>query len=130
VIKKREGAIGYLNQSYIRSSIKAAALQNLAGGFVKPSVEAGAIALNQITLDQNLAGENPNPTAAGAYPIATLTWVLAYERGNGPDASTIKEVFNFMLSDEAQNVAPRLGFVPLRGDILAKSKAAVNKIGE
>ena len=130
VIKKREGAIGYLNQSYIRGSIKAAALQNLAGEFIQPSVEAGAIALNQITLDQNLAGENPNPTAAGAYPIATLTWVLAYERGNGPDAATIKEVFNFMLSDDAQNVAPRLGFVPLRGDILAKSKAAVNKIGE
>ena len=130
VIKKREGAIGYLNQSYIRGSIKAAALQNLAGGFVKPSVEAGAIALNQIRLDQNLAGENPNPTAAGAYPIATLTWVLAFERGNGPDASAIKEVFNFMLSDEAQNVAPRLGFVPLRGDILAKSKAAVNQNGE
>ena len=77
-----------------------------------------------------MAGENPNPTAAGAYPIATLTWVLAYERGNGPDAATIKEVFNFMLSDEAQNVAPRLGFVPLRGDILSKSKAAVNNIGE
>ena len=35
-----------------------------------------------------------------------------------------------MLSDEAQNVAPRLGFVPLRGDFLAKSKAAVNQIGE
>ena len=30
----------------------------------------------------------------------------------------------------AQRVEPRLGFVPLRGDILAKSKAAVNKIGE
>ena len=56
--------------------------------------------------------------------------VPAYERGNGLDASAIKEVFNFMLSDEAQNVAPRLGFVPLRGDILAKSKAAVNQIGE
>ena len=118
VIKKREGAIGYLNQAYIRGSIKAAALQNLAGEFVKPSDEAGAIALNQITLDQNLAGENPNPSAASAYPIATLTRVLAYKRVNGPDAAIIKDAFNFMLSDEAQNVAPRLGFVPLRGDIL------------
>ena len=56
--------------------------------------------------------------------------MLAYERGNGPDAATIKEVFNFMLGEEAHNVAPRLGFVPLRGDILTKSKAAVNKIVE
>ena len=68
--------------------------------------------MNQITLDQNLAGENPNPSAAGAYPIATITWMLAYERVNGLDAATIKDVFNFMLRDEAQNVAHRLGFVP------------------
>ena len=35
-----------------------------------------------------------------------------------------------MLSDAAQNKAPSLGFVPLKGDILSKSKAAVNKIGK
>ena len=130
VIDNRVGAIGYLNQSYIKGNVKAAALQNKSGEFLQPSVEAGAKALNGIELDEHLAGSNPNPEAAGAYPIATLTWVLAYERGNGPDVATIKEVFNFMLSEEAQNVAPRLGFVPLRGDILTKSKASVNKIVE
>ena len=130
LIKKREGAIGYLNQSYIRGVIKAARLQNLAGEFLKPSVESGSIALNQIHLDGNLAGSNPNPTAEGAYPIATLTWVLAYEKANGPEASTIREVFDFMLSDRAQGVAPRLGFVPLRGDILNKARAAVQRISE
>ena len=35
-----------------------------------------------------------------------------------------------MLSGAAQSKAPSLGFVPLRGEILAKSKAAVNKIGQ
>ena len=92
--------------------------------------EAGAIALNQITLDQNLVGENPNPSAAGGDPIAILTWVLAYERGNGSDAAMIKEMFNVMLSTEGQNVTPRLGFVPQRVDILTKSKAAINENGE
>ena len=51
----------------------------------------GPIALNQIKLDQNLAGENPNSSAAGAYPIAILTWMLPYERGNGPDAERLRE---------------------------------------
>ena len=130
VIKNRVGAIGYVNQSYIRGNVKAAALQNLSGEFLKPSVAAGATALNGITLDKNLAGKNPNPTAKGAYPIATLTWVLAYKTGNGADAAVVKEAFNYMLSDAAQNKASSLGFVPLKGDILAKSKAAVNKIGK
>ena len=130
VIKNRVGAIGYVNQSYIRGNVKAAALQNLSGEFLKPSVAAGATALNGITLDKNLAGKNPNPTAKGAYPIATLTWVLAYKTGNGANAAVVKKAFNYMLSDAAQNKAPSLGFVPLKGDILAKSKAAVNKIGK
>ena len=130
VIKNRVGAIGYVNQSYIRGNVKAAALQNLSGEFLKPSVAAGATALNGISLDKNLAGKNPNPTAKGAYPIATLTWILAYKTGNGADAAVVKEAFNYMLSDAAQNKASSLGFVPLKGDILAKSKAAVNKIGK
>ena len=104
VIKNRVGAIGYVNQSYIKGNVKAAALQNLSGEFLKPSVTAGATALNGITLDKDLAGKNPNPSAKGAYPIATLTWVLAYQTGNGRNAAVVKEAFNYMLSDASQSV--------------------------
>ena len=129
VIQNTPGAIGYVNQSYIRGNVKAAALQNLSGEFLKPSVEAGAKALNGITLDENLAGKNPNPTAKGAYPIASLTWILAYEKGNGRNTKAIKKSLSTLLSDEYQDKAPTLGFVPLKGDILEKSRAAVKKIG-
>ena len=90
VIQNTLGAIGYVNQSYIKGNVKAAALQNLSGEYVKPTVEAGAKALNGITLDENLAGKNPNPPAKGAYPIASLTWILAYEEGNGRNTKAIK----------------------------------------
>ncbi len=129
VIQNTPGAIGYVNQSYIKGNVKAAALQNLSGEFLKPSVEAGAKALNGITLDENLAGKNPNPTAKGAYPIASLTWILAYEKGNGRNTKAIKKSLSTLLSDEYQDKAPTLGFVPLKGDILNKSRAAVKKIG-
>ena len=130
IIKQTPGAIGYVNQSYIRGNVKAAALQNLSGEFLKPSTKAGATALNGIRLDQNLAGTNPNPTARGAYPIATLTWILAYETGNGSKTTAVKDALNYLLSDEAQDKAPRLGFVPLKGDILSKSRLAVERISE
>ena len=130
VIENREGAIGYVNLSYIKGTVTAAALQNKSGEFLQPSVEAGAKALNGIELDKDLAGKNPNPTAKGAYPIATLTWVLAYKTGNGDKAKVVQDAFNYMLSNAAQSKAPSLGFVPLKGDILAKSKAAVKKIGQ
>ena len=130
VISNTPGAIGYVNQSYIKGNIVAAALQNLNGEYLKPSVEAGALALNGITLDENLAGKNPNPTAAGAYPIASLTWILAYEEGNGRNTKAIKTSLSTLLSDEYQDKAPSLGFVPLKGDILEKSRAAVERIGK
>ena len=130
VIQNRVGAIGYVNQSYIRGKVVAAALQNKSGEFLKPSVSSGAKALNGIKLDSDLAGKNPNPSAKGAYPIATLTWVLAYKKGNGANAAAVQKAFNYMLSSKAQQQAPSLGFVPLKGDILAKSKAAVKKIGK
>ena len=129
-IRNTDGAIGYVNQSYIKGEIKAAALQNLSGQYLKPSTESGAKALNGITLDENLAGKNPNPTAKGAYPIATLTWILAYEEGNGRNTKAIQKSLNYLLSDKAQAKAPSLGFVPLKGEILKKSRAAVKRIGK
>ena len=130
VLRNQVGSIGYVNQSYIKGEVVAAALQNKNGEFVKPSVEAGAIALNGITLDENLAGTDPNPEAKGAYPIATLTWVLAYETGNGKKTEAVKETLSKLLSTEYQEKASVLGYVPLRGDILEKSRAAVERIGK
>ena len=130
VIKNTPGSIGYVNQSYIDDVVRPAALQNKLGDFVLPSVDAGAKALNGIQLDENLAGTNPNPEAEGAYPIATLTWILAYETGNGKNTDAIKIALSTLLSDEYQDKAPKLGFVPLKGNILEKSRAAVERIGK
>jgi len=129
-IRTTIGSIGYVNQSYVKDEIVAAALQNKNGEFIKPSVESGALALNGISLDENLAGTDPNPAAEGAYPIATLTWVLAYETGNGRKTEAVKETLSKLLSDEYQEKASVLGYIPLRGDILEKSRSAVERIGK
>jgi len=129
-IRNQIGAIGYVNQSYIKGEVVAAALENKNGEFITPSVESGSLALNGITLDENLAGTDPNPAAEGAYPIATLTWVLAYETGNGNKTEAVKDTFKTLLSTEYQEKASVLGYVPLRGDILQKSRDAVDRIGK
>jgi len=124
------GAIGYMNQSFVKGAIKAAAVQNKAGQFVLPGYKSGKAALSGITLDSDLAGGNPNPSASGAYPITTLTYLLIYRTGNGAKTDSIKAVVNYMLSDKAQAQADDLGFVPLSEGIQAKAQAAVNLIKE
>ena len=130
ILATTPGSIGYLNQSFVKGKLKAAALQNKSGEFVLPSYASGAKALNGIVLNKNLAGQDPNPSAKGAYPIATLTYILAYRTGNGAKTDAIKSVINYMLSDKAQALADDLGYVPLKDAIQAKAQSAVNQIKE
>ena len=128
-IKQTPGAIGYVNTGFIRTGkLQAAVLQNKSGKFVGPSAATGSAALNGITLDANLAGENPNPAGANAYPISSLTWILAYKTGNGANAPAVREALKYMLSTKAQMIADDLGYVPLSGSILNRARLAVDNI--
>ena len=130
-VKTTPGSIGYVNTGFVKANkLQTAAVQNKAGQFVLPSAKSGAIALNSIKLDANLAGENPNPSASGAYPISTLTWILAYKTGNGAKTGDIHQALNYALSSKAQLLADDLGYVPLAGSILNKSRIAVKRIGQ
>ena len=128
VITNTPGSIGYLSKAFVKGPIKAAALQNKAGNFVLPNLSSGTAALNSIRLNGDLAGEDPNPAGANSYPISTLTWILAYEKGNGSKAGAIRKAMLHLLGP-AQNIADDLGYVPLRGDIVKKARAAVARIG-
>lgn len=130
-IKTTPGSIGYVNTGFVKANkIQAAAIQNKAGKFVLPTATSGAAALNNIKLDANLAGENPNPAGANAYPISTLTWVLAYRTGNGAKVDDIRNALNYALSSKAQSIADDLGYVPLSGSILNRARLAVGRIGQ
>ena len=131
-VKNTPGAIGYVNTGFVRpNKLQAAVLQNKAGKFVGPSAVTGAAALNGIKLDPvTLAGDDPNPAGAQAYPIATLTWILAYKNGYAPGkAEAVRDAIKYALSSKAQSLADDLGYVPLAGSILNKSRIKVNQIG-
>ena len=126
-IKNQIGAIGYLNYGYVNGGkFQQVALQNRAGNFVKADAESSAAGLAKIVLDDKLRGADPNPAGANAYPIVSLTWILAY-----PESKTgVKETLRYMLSEKAQATSDSLGYVPLPEDLRQKSLAAVDSIAE
>jgi phosphate transport system substrate-binding protein len=131
-IKNTPGGIGYVNTGFVRANkLQAAVIQNKAGKFVGPSAVTGAAALNGIKLDPvTLAGEDPNPAGAQAYPISTLTWIIAYKSGYAPGkASAVRDALNYALSSKAQSIADDLGYVPLAGSILNRSRLKVQQVG-
>ena len=124
-IQQLEGAIGYLNYGYVNGGkFQQVALQNKAGNFVKANAETSAAGLAKIVLDDKLRGADPNPAGANAYPIVSLTWILAY-----PESKTgVKETLRYMLSEKAQAQSDALGYVPLPESLRQKALAAVDTI--
>lgn len=126
LIWNKVGTIGYVNYGYVqRSGLQTAALRNKDGNYVKPSAATAAEGLSKIVLDDQLRGTDANPAGANSFPIVSLTWVLAYQTGNGSKLDALKRTFNYMLSDKAQAISDSLGYVPLPDSVVAKSKAAV-----
>ena len=124
-VKQVPGSIGYLNYGYVNGDkFQQVSLQNKAGNYVKANAETSAAGLSRIILDDQLRGADANPAGANAYPIVSLTWILAYpESKNG-----VKETLRYMLSEKAQAMSDGLGYVPLPEDLRQKALAAVDSI--
>ena len=126
-IKQLEGAIGYLNYGYVvNSDFQQVALQNKAGNYVKASAETSAAGLSKIVLDDQLRGADANPAGANAYPIVSLTWILAYPEYEKNDE--VKDMLRWMLTPTQQGKADALGYVPLPESLRQKALAAVETL--
>jgi phosphate transport system substrate-binding protein len=124
-IKNQPGSIGYLNYGYVNGGkFQQVALQNRAGNFVKANAETSAAGLSKIVLDDQLRGADPNPAGENAYPIVSLTWILAYPES----APGVKDTLRYMLSEKSQAKSDSLGYVPLPEDLRQKALTAVDSI--
>ena len=126
-IQNRDGALGYVNYGFVKNGkLQQPALQNRAGNFVKASAETASAGLGEIVLDDQLRGADANPAGANAYPIVSLTWILAYpEYEKNED---VKEVLRYALTPTQQGKADALGYVPLPEGLRQKALAAVETL--
>ena len=127
-LRQTNGAIGYVESSYVRGTLQAAALANRSGTFHKPDATSARTALASIDLGPDLAGSDPNPSAG--YPIVTFTWVLLYKSGNGSKLPALQKTFGYTLSDKAQSQAPGLGYISLPAPVLQRAREALQTVGD
>jgi phosphate transport system substrate-binding protein len=125
-ITNTPGSIGYVNYGYVKGDLQQVAIQNRAGNFVKASAETASAGLGEIVLDDQLRGADANPAGANAYPIVSLTWILAYpEYEKNED---VKTMLRWMLTPTQQGKADSLGYVPLPEALRQKALAATDKL--
>ena len=126
-IKNTPGSIGYLNYGYVSGGkFQQVALENKDGNYVIASAETSAAGLSKIVLDDKLRGADANPSGENAYPIVSLTWILAYPEA--PKNAAVKDTLRYMLSEEAQSKSDSLGYVPLPESLRQKALAAVDTL--
>ena len=125
---QRKGSLSYVEVSYVRGPLQAAAVQNASGIFATPDNTNASQALASIELGDDLTGSNPNPSAG--YPIVTFTWVLLNKTGNGSKLPSLQKAFSYALSDAAQAQAPGLGYISLPAPVLEKARAALATVGQ
>ncbi len=128
-IQQTPGAIGYTEFSYAKENgLKMAAIENKAGKIIEPSPEAGAVAFKGETIPADFALLVPDPAAAEAYPISTLTWVLLYpEYKDAAKKEALINVIKWSL-DSGKTAATDLGYIPLETELAGKVETELGKI--
>lgn len=121
-IRQSPGAVGYVELTYAKQNhLPIAAIRNQAGTYVLPSKESATAAISAasdaLAKDPRAPIVNPPPTATGAYPISTLTFLLIPK--DGPDQarrSALKQFLTYVIGD-GQAVASQLEYATLPDSI-------------
>lgn len=116
-IKQVEGTLGYVELIYAQSNnLPSAALMNPAGEYVAPSLASVTAAANGVVFapDTDFRVSITNAPGAGAYPIASFTWLLIRpEMADSAKSKAMQQFLTWMIGDEAQQMAAELHYAPL-----------------
>jgi phosphate transport system substrate-binding protein len=121
-VKQTEGAIGYVEDVYAQQNkLSTAALQNQAGQFVQPSVEATIAAAEgaaqNLTPQSELTVSLVNAQGEQAYPISTWTYLLLRpQMADCGKARAVASLVRWMLT-EGDAQASQLGYAPLPANV-------------
>lgn len=129
-IKNATGSIGYVELTYaLNEKLPTAEMKNAAGKFVAASLEsvteAASAALKTIPEDFKVSLTNAN--GAKTYPIASFTYLLAFEKTAAPAGPEIVKLMNWSL-DHGQAFTTKLGYAPLPKALVAKIRDRLKSI--
>ncbi len=122
-VRQIAGSIGYVELAYARQNTLAyAELQNASGAYVAPTIEAiteaAASASKKLGKNTDYRVSIVNAPGKKAYPIASFTWLLVYERM--PNAAKAKKLADFLKYawTDGQKAAAALDYAPLPGSVV------------
>ena len=132
-IKQNPNTLGYVELAYaVQNKLPVAALKNKSGNFVKPTLDAVTAAASEslAATPDDLRVSITDAAGAGAYPISSYTYILAYK--NQADAARGKALVDFLwwaLHDgQAITKDPQYPYAPLPAEVVKRAEARINSI--
>jgi phosphate transport system substrate-binding protein len=128
-VASKDGSIGYGELSFaLDNKLGSAIIQNANGEFVEPSAAATSAFLGGGTINAN-GTLTPDfvKKIAGAYPLGTASYGMAYPAASNKDAAKQANVaawFTYIL-EQCPTKYPEKGFSQITGPLLEKAKAQI-----
>jgi phosphate transport system substrate-binding protein len=128
-IKQIPGAIGYIELAYaVQNNIPWVKLQNAAGNYIEPSLEATTKAAEGVALPDDMKVMITNSTNPDAYPIAGFTWILAFVNQTDPAKGLALVNMLWWAEHDGQQYATPLDYGPLSSDVVKKAENEILSI--
>jgi len=128
-VASTSGGIGYISVAYLlANSLPAAAIQNNAGRYAVPNlnaIENAAAVFHSVPGNNQLTIVNPARRAKNAYPISTYTYVIVPT--GAPQGGLLQQFIGYALGG-GQRFGPRLGFAPLPANVLRAAKVTLRSV--
>ncbi len=114
IISSTPGAIGYVDLSDAKAAnLQFAVVQNKAGKFVEPTLEATSAAAENIEVKPDLTFFTGWADGDASYPIAAQTWIIAYKnQTDKAKGEATKAWINYVLT-EGQDAANAIDYAKL-----------------
>jgi len=124
-------SIGYADSYYAFSNgIKAAAIENSAGAFLKPSIAGAAASAAAFASKVEANATYPIMDAPGAasYPISTYTYILVWANQQSAQKADALTAFIWYIVNQGQSYSPRLFYAPLPSAIVTLDESLIKQI--
>ena len=118
VVRQTAGAIGYVELAYaVENKLTVAAVRNKAGNWIEPTAASTTAAINAfasvLNNDVRIPIVDPPATAAHAYPISGLTFLLVPKDGVDKNKRAALKGFIQYIVTTGQQIAPSLNYSQL-----------------
>ncbi len=121
-LTQTQGSIGYISYDYaVANNLGVAAVKAADGTFVAPSVDSISAAGSSLSFPISGSTSILNSTAAGAYPLATTTYILIYTDQTNMDKGQTLFDFVYWGLTKGQGEVSQLNYAPLPADIAQKA---------